>query len=314
MTLQLSEVRESLELFEFAGGRRITIDALRDILPDIPSLLFFAKSTGLDYRELSELLSKLFNSTVVRALSNGGHSTELQDYIVDTVPDAVLQQANPVFEPIPAGELLPELWEAAELEVAKSIAEVATKLASVIDSLPSKEGRMAFQHLAVLNRQRPTIGDYRAVIQHERVQRNLVILDVSGSMSSETVEAIINDVVALSWKANAYLAIVSNNTFVWQPGTYTSERVLAEAQYSGTHYESLFTLLDQGDWGTVVTIADYDSSLSAADVIRDARGRIGQVLDISLVNRPTFLAEVVGQLAQKVKPLMISATTWPGEF
>ena len=67
----------------------------------------------------------------------------------------------------------------------------------------------------------------------------------------------------------------------------------------------LAPILDQ-DWDTVITIADYDSAMSSLEYLRDnCKGRIREVLDISLVNRPTFLAECVGLLANKVTPILI---------
>ena len=81
--------------------------------------------------------------------------------------------------------------------------------------------------------------------------------------------------------------------------------VLAKAEYGGTHYEQLKPLFDQS-WGTVITIADYDSSPSAMKTLANCKGHIGQVLDISLVSRTTFLAECVGQLADEVRPLMLA--------
>jgi hypothetical protein len=78
----------------------------------------------------------------------------------------------------------------------------------------------------------------------------------------------------------------------------------------GTHYETLTPLMKR-DWGTVITIADYDSSQSAKNHLRDnAFGRIGQVLDLSLVNRPTYLAECVGQFADKVTPLLVGSSDY----
>jgi hypothetical protein len=59
----------------------------------------------------------------------------------------------------------------------------------------------------------------------------------------------------------------------------------------------------------VVTIADYDSSRSAKDAVARCTGSIDTVLDISLVDRPTFLAECVGQLASKTQPLLIAETS-----
>lgn len=81
--------------------------------------------------------------------------------------------------------------------------------------------------------------------------------------------------------------------------------MLDRAEYGGTRYETLAPLFNR-DWGTVVTIADYDSANIAKSVIGNCTGHIGTVLDISLVNRSTFLAECVGQLADKVQPLMVA--------
>jgi hypothetical protein len=137
-----------------------------------------------------------------------------------------------------------------------------------------------------------------------------VIFDVSGSMTESTVRAIAPEVVALSWKANASLAIVSDTCRVWDPGTFTVDDVLREAEYSGTHYETLLPLLRR-DWGTVITIADYDSSQDAKTHLREnAFGKIGQVLDLSLVSRPTYLAECVGQFADKVTPLLVGSSSY----
>ena len=308
MTLSSNELAQQLNIYEFRG-RKVSFKALERLLPDVETALFFAKLYELDYRELSELLKIRFRSTVIAALSGGEHSTELQDYIVDTVPEDVMRAMPrpPEFVPDlpPKGEILPQLWEAASLQIAASIKEVAEKLGDVLDHLPSKEGEMLFKTMATLNRQRPTIGDYKATIFHKQVTQNLVILDVSGSMSESTIRKIVDDVVALSWKANATLAIVSDNTFVWDPATFDTTDVLHAAEYNGTHYETLHPLLNQ-DWNTVITIADYDSSRSAKRALSRCTGRIGRVLDISLVNKPTFLAECVGQLADEVEPLLIA--------
>lgn len=308
MTSSSPSSSDSLRLFALDAKRRISYGVLRDILPDVATALFFAKVYGLDYVKLGQLLMIVHDTDVMQALMEGTHSTELQGYIVDTVPPDVLEQAAPLFDTCaPQGEVLPEIWAALEIEVASSIKEVAETLAHTFDIMPGKQGKMVFESLMQMNKRRPTLGTHAAHIKHERVAANLVILDVSGSMTSQTVRLIINDVVALSWKANAHFAIVSEDTFVWDPGTYSVDDILSKAQFSGTHYETLTPLL-QRDWGTVVTVADFDSSLSAKDYINDhAHGYIDTVLDISLVDRPTFLAECVGQLATKVRPVLIAS-------
>ena len=301
----------STGLFEFSPGRKAPWSVLANVLPDIETALFFAAAYKLPADKLSELLHKLFKSNVLDALRSGEHSTELQDYIVDTVPEYVDEVTGVFFtEQPPKGELLVHLWENIDITIAQSIQEVANNLSLVLNSLPSKQGQMMFKTLAVLNKRRPTIGDYRPVIHHQRIQDQLVIFDDSGSMGEGTVRAIANEVVALSYNANATLALVSNTARVWEPGTYGVGDVLMNAQYGGTRYETLAPLLNR-NWANVITIADYDSSRSAKQTLSNCTGRIGRVLDLSLVNRPTFLSECVGQLADEVKPLLISNSDRP---
>ena len=311
MTLSSTEVTADLTPFEFAPGRQASWATLRRMLPDVSTALFFAKAFNLDYKRLSALIYGLFKTKVFAALSSGDHSTDLQDYLVGVVPPAEWQAVSSHFTgQAPHAEFLPELWDAIDLTVASSIQEVADKLGGVLDSMPSKEGSMVFQTLMKVNRTRPTVGVYEAGVKHQRVTDNLTILDVSGSMTSSTIAALVDDVVAMSWKANASLAIVSNNTYVWEPGTYNTRDVLDRAEYGGTHYETLAPLFDARNWGTVITIADYDSSYGAKEHLAKSTGKIGKVLDLSLVNRPTFLAECVGQLADEVEPMLVAASRY----
>ena len=301
-------VSEEVRLFELSPSKQIPVATLRRMLTTVELALFFGKVYDLDAGKLGELLDMLFDTTVIAAIMEGDHSIELQDYLVEFVPEDVVREKVVQKDPkdVPDSEVLAQLWEMAEVKVAESIKTVADKLVSTLSRLPSKEGQMVFQTMAQMNHRRNSLGVHKATIQHQSVPDVLVILDVSGSMTANTIAAIIGDVVSLSWKANAHLAIVSNDTFLWEPGSYDVECVLAKAQYGGTYYETLAPLFER-DWGTVVTIADYDSSQGAKHAIaRAATGRIGQVLDISLVNQPTFLAECVGQLADEVTPLLIS--------
>jgi hypothetical protein len=71
----------------------------------------------------------------------------------------------------------------------------------------------------------------------------------------------------------------------------------------------LAPLFDGQDWDAVVTIADYDSSPAAAAVLARCSGKIGQLFDVSLVNRSTYLAECLSPLADEVRPLLIASNT-----
>lgn len=308
-------VQRSLNLIEVKPGLKFSLATLKELLPDIEVTLFFARLYKLNNEELGNLLWQLHgHHEVVQALVGEGnaHSTELQDYIVELGYEYLIQSGDIVFDGAKAhGEILPELWKDLEVTIAKSIQEVADKLKDVVGAMPGKQGEMVFRSLLTVNAKRPTLGNYKAAIHHAPQRENLVVLDVSGSMTEGTIAKIIDDVVALSYMANAHLAIVSNSSTHWGPGEYSTESVLRVAEYGGTQYETLAALFDQ-DWGVVVTIADYDSSRGAKAAIAECRGHIEQVLDISLVNRPTYLSEVVGQLAADVRPLLVAATDLTG--
>ena len=307
MSQSTSNSSNDMTLFEVKPDIYLSAGTLRRHLPTVELALFFAKVYQLDYTKLGQLLRMLFNTPVVQALTEGSHSVELQDYLVETVPTEILAEMQQfTSEPMPSSEVLVQLWKSLEVEVAKSIQEVANKLAGTLHLLPSKEGDMLFASMAKINRLRPTVGVYGAHIRHAPVPEVLVVLDVSGSMTEETIEAIIGDVVAMSYNANASLAVVSNAAFLWAAGGYSVKDVLAKAEYGGTHYEQLKPLFDQS-WGTVITIADYDSGHNALSRFSKASGRVGQVFDISLVPQPTYLGGCVATLADKYQSLVIAS-------
>lgn len=292
------------------NNRAFVQEALIEALPDVETALWFAKAMDFTAQERSALLLILFGeSDVIAALTNEGdvHSTELQDYLLELGYENQIEQGAIRFDESQPlhGEILPEVWESLQLTIAASIKEVVDALGDTIGKMHGKEGRMLMQSMMTMNAKRPIIGDYRARIQHETQVPNLWILDVSGSMTETTVRALVDEVCAGAYMANAHLAVVSDTTTFWGPGEYDSATVLEVAEFSGTHYETLAPLFDQ-DWGVVVTIADYDSSRAAETAFKKAKGRVGEVFDISLVGRPTYLSEVVGAVADKVTPVLIA--------
>jgi hypothetical protein len=320
-----SNLQASLDLIEIKPGVQFSKATLKALLPDAETVLFFGKVYGLNAQQLGDLLLVVLGTDVAHALLGEGgiHSNELQDYLldgyydedgdwVDPIADSLLMAEGDItFDPeVPKGEILPEVWKSMEVEIAQSIKDVASRLETVVNLLPGKKGNMVFGAMMKLNARRPTIGDYRARINHDPVKENLLILDVSGSMNESTVARIIDDVVSLSYMANAHMAVVSNTTTYWEPGSYGVDDVLNAAEYAGTHYETLLPLFTGRDWGVVITVADYDSSLSAKKALASASGHVDQLLDISLVNQPTFLAECVGQLADEVRPLLIASSRY----
>lgn len=298
-----------MTVFEIKPGIGFDEQRLKDLLPDTESLLFLAKLYELDKAQLAELMYFRFrNHDVVHALVSEGdqHSNELQDYLVEVGYGELVERGMAAQSPTkPKAEILPEVWKSLEIIIADSIKEVGEALVGSVSRMTGKKGRLVMQQLMQLNARRPTIGDYKAQIKHQHQGSNLIILDVSGSMSEETVRTIIGDVVGLAWEADAYLAIVSNTCTWWKPGEYDVDVVLARSEFGGTHYEELAELFRMQSWDVVVTIADYDSSYGAKAAIEATKGHVHKVLDISLVNQPTFLSEVVGTIADEVKPILI---------
>ena len=309
----LKTVEHQTELFEYVTGKYIAVYNLIEMIEDVEDALFFAAVNKMDHKKLTKLIGyirpDLESILQVLQAPEGTYSETLQEYIVETLDDipdiAWTLEKSQAFAGPPKPQLLDKVWELAEVGIAPSIQKVADTLRDLVANLPGKKGRMVYQHMRKINRNRPTIGTYEAGITRGKVEKNLILLDVSGSMTESAVKALIDDVVALGWTANATMAIVSNHTFAWNPGTYSSQGVLEKAEFGGTRYETLKELF-QDSWDTVITIADYDSSESAARIIAQCPGRVGQVLDLSLVSRPSFMAQTVGQLSDKpVKPLLI---------
>ena len=302
-----------IKLYEVKKGLRVPASAFPEMFPDTESIIWFAKLYRLSAADLGRLfIAARPYDDLVTALTCGEHSQELQDYLVEVGYQSLIDNGDIDWYdgPPPKADLLGALWESVEVEVAEAIEQVADKIAGSVEHMTGKQGYMTFQSLMVLNTKRPTIGDHRAVIKHHAQQDHLLVLDVSGSMSEGTVKQLVEPVVGLGYMANAHLAIVSDTTTVWNPGEYTVESVLARAEYAGTHYETLAPLFTDRNWGTVITVADYDSSRSAREAIKKCNGTIEQVLDISLVSTPTYLSEVVGQLAGSVRCLMTASSDY----
>lgn len=297
-------------VIEIKPGVGFLESRLREMIPDMETLLFVAKLYELNADQLSDLMRVRFGSDdVVTALLAEGeqHSYELQEYLFDLGFADLIERGLAAQNPAPPhAEVLPEVWKSLEIEVAASIKQVAEKLKDVVGHMPGKKGHMVMDSMMKLNARRPTIGDYRAQVKHKGAPKNLVVLDVSGSMSESTIKTIIHDVVAMSWEADAALAIVSSTATYWEPGEYDVASVLARAEYAGTEYQTLTSLFENKQWGVVVTIADYDSRPSAKQAFQLINGEVDTVLDISLVGVPTFLSECIGELADEVRPLLVA--------
>lgn len=281
---------------------------LIEVLDTPAKLVIFSRAMQLDHNGFRRLVKAMGYNGVAEIMARWGHSSSLQSYVVSndfisepTQMSFILDDDDELKESDRAN-LLAEILSLASVKVIDKIEDLCRLLAhQLVTNAGEAQTRLGFQFIQQYadahKRVKPTYGlGIQRVVEGGTLD-NLVILDVSGSMGTSTVNAITDEVIALAEEADATLAIVSNNCYYWLPGTATASAVRNAAEYRGTHYEELVKLLDEKDWGTVITIADYDSSLSAKQTIAaQVTTRVQQVLDISLVERPTFLSECVGQL------------------
>lgn len=304
-----------LELIEVKPGSVYQISLLRKILKSPKWVIRFGALKQLDAVQLAALLRLLFpDSDLVSAiLSEGGrHSGHLQSYIValgyenlaynaEVVPDGTDESAED-------DEVLAELVERFETKVAAGLEDVLNELDDVLIHMPGKQGRMEIKRVMKLDRRMRKIGVAETVISHANKRENLVVFDDSGSMGEDTVLRIAAAVKNMANMANAHLVLVSNTARHWNPGEFNVSGIKAAAEYGGTHYETLAPYMER-QWGTVVTIADWDSSWGAKEALARCKGSIELLLDISLVARPTFLAECLEPLAREVRPLLVAKSS-----
>ena len=194
-------IHSSTEVTTFTSGRAFPTKFLQQALPDVETVLFFAKVYGLAPSDVSLVLHKCVPSETVDALTAqaGDHSMSLQDYLVEefydgsdwVYPDLEFLEALPGTKADVNAEVLPEVWKNLELTIAESIAKVAETIAGTIEHMPGRTGEMVFQTLAKVNARRPTLGSYEAGFHHKSIKRVLVVFDVSGSMTEPTVRTIV---------------------------------------------------------------------------------------------------------------------------
>lgn len=312
----------SLELIQIKPGCVWQVDQLRRILKSPKWVVRFGALKQLDAAQLGTLLRLLFpDSDLVSALSmeTGTHSGHLQSYIVSLGYENLLFDGTKFYEDDPFENdrdttLLAELVEKFEVKVADDLSDVLDTLDDSLQHMPGKQGRLEIKSLMKADRRnRKKLGVAEIGVSHRHQRENLVIFDDSASMGRNTCTRIAGAVKRLTMQANAHLVLVSNTARHWRPGEFTTAAVDLEGEFGGTHYETLAPLMDQ-HWGVVVTIADYDSSWSAKEVLKERSGSIDTLLDISLVDRPTYLAECLNPLAREVRPLLIAKGSLTYEY
>ena len=137
-------INSSTDVTTFTTGRSFPTKFLKATLPDVETVLFFAKVYDLYPQDVSSLLYTCVPSPVVEAFTAQAmdHSMALQDYLVEefqdvdgswVYPDLEFLEALPGAKAPVNAELLPEVWANIELTIASSIAEVASTISSTIE-------------------------------------------------------------------------------------------------------------------------------------------------------------------------------------
>lgn len=293
------------------------LTALEDILTSLEVTLFFAKALELSVNDRSRLIRAIHKTDLIDELLNGEHSIDLQDYGIDDpdnwVPTDEWVDALPVESMVPDSEFLLSIFDDIKVVIASTFVEFTTMLAEVMDAIPSDQAQLMLEDAAKLNYKTNTFGTTQVSVAPIMSLPNALILDDSGSVTRQTFEALVSEYVAVANTHQMHVILVSNTARHFAPEEVSVANLMSVAQFGGTHYEELIRndILGNMEWGTVITIADYDSSPAAAQVLQNARGRIGLLLDLSLVNRRTYLSEVIGHLADDFKQVLVGAHGYP---
>ena len=87
MGMSNTEVKDSLTLFRLDSKRLISVQKLKELLPDVQTAAWFGAYYKLSRTKLAELFLILFASPVLKALMTEGyqHSTSLQTYLAQAL-------------------------------------------------------------------------------------------------------------------------------------------------------------------------------------------------------------------------------------
>ncbi len=293
--------------------------------------MFLVKMLGDQVTDKPAALGRIFSAldlgSVADAISAGGHSSTLQTWLeeeglVIPVPDdeLVIDEGYTLDEAEPDEDLdtLLTLVNTALVKLPTSIRELGEGLfLEVLSKQPSGQASYALDHVMQVSKF-GQVCTVKTQMEYEVDTTAVVVADCSGSMGIALGRAIAEPIVRLADSLKCDLILVSTTAVRFPAGTFSVETVIDNWQNGWTYYNQLipcFKDISQS-YDVVVTIADYDSHAEHKREILAKCGARAQVLyDINVQYtedadgniKTSFLAECLGQLADRVVPVFVGA-------
>lgn len=292
--------------------------------------IFLVKMLGAQVWNPAEKLGVIFNAlnlgTVADALSEGGHSTELQTWLKEQGIEIPVEQFgedivdNGSDEHVADDDLdtLIDLVNNALVKLPATLQELSDGLfIDVLAQLPTDKAEYVLDHLMQLSKF-GQIGTVKQGLEYQQAARAVVILDDSGSMGTDLGRAIVEPVVRLADSLQCDLILVSSTARRFPAGTFGVATVMQAWENRYTWYNQLIPFFRDvsQSYDIAITIADYDShSEHKTQIRRECKARIQTVYDVNVQFRQqldgslstTYLAECLGQLADRVVPVFVGA-------
>lgn len=294
--------------------------------------MFLVKMLGDQVENPAATLGRVFQAldlgTVADYIAAGGHSATLQQWWDDIgisipVPDEeeVIDDGavQDVFDEDDYDvQTLYDMVNTSLVKLPQSIRELGDGLfIEVLSKLPAGDAYYTLDHVMQLSKF-GTYGTMKEQIEYEQDTVACVVLDDSGSMGRPLGQAIVGAAVNLADSLKCDLILVSSYAYRFPAGTFNTDSVMARWENGWTFYNQLipyFRDISQS-YDVVVTIADYDSVPSHKEqILRACSARIQVLYDICVQYtedgngniRTSYLAECLGQLADRVVPVFVGA-------
>lgn len=279
-------------------------------------MILFGQLYKLNAQQLMHLAQIVYGGeNFVDMLTSGDHSYTLQSYTEHIAGELDVEQTITFSEEKTVPErdsLLTELFAAHQVGITSLVVEIADKFSKFLNTLPGHESKLEVMRLNKVNRRTGLPVSQRARIEYSNLLPNLLIIDVSSSQGSALIASIVDNCIDLAVKYDMHLGIVSHIAEWYVPGTYDRDAVMnSPCMNGGTSYKALADIgVASENWGTVVTVADFDGQQYDRDAWHKAGGSVDHVVDISTVTKQSWLSEVVAvQSPNDVQQLVVAPAT-----
>ena len=293
--------------------------------------MFLVKMLGDQVTDKAAALGRIFSAldlgSVADAISAGGHSTTLQTWLEEeglTIPvpddELVLDEGKEQqdFEADPDLDTLLELVNTALVKLPQSIRELGEGLfLEVLSKQPSGQASYALDHIMAVSKF-GQVGTVKTQMEYEVDTNAVVVVDDSGSMGVALGRAIAEPIVRLADSLKCDLILVSSTATRFPAGTFDVQTILDHWENGWTFYNQLIPFFKDvsQSYDVIVTIADYDShSEHKAEILKKCGAHAQVLYDINVAYttdgdgnlKTSYLAECLGQLADRVVPVFVGA-------